>query len=269
MSDMIYGARVKRHILLIAAFVLAGIGALAIRVVIDGRAALRVGDEAMQSCFPLYDARPANAADVNPPACFVAIDAYETAARWYLPLAPHVGAAYTGMRIIAARTDPATAQPGFADPAVALAAWRGIRSAARATRSLWTPHAEDLAVADAAIARLSARDPSAENLGEKAGAGAGSATGSAAALPSTTGATPDDEAGREAWHKARLATDVRPSIGAAALAGLGVLLWLVGMVVLVRRGVDRAGVWVRRQAIGAGGVIVLGLVLWFVGLANA
>jgi hypothetical protein len=245
---------VKRRILLIAAFVLAGIGALAIRVVIDGRAAMRVGDEAMLSCFPVYDARPANAADVNPPACFVAIDAYETAARWYLPLAPHVGAAYTGLRIIATRTDPATAQGGFADPAVALSAWRGIRSAARATRSLWTPHAADLALADAAIARLSARDPAAGKMG---------------ADPISGSTTPVDDASREAWHEARLANDVRPSIGAAALAGLGVLLWLVGVVVLVWHGVDRAGVWVRRPAIGAGGVIVLGLVLWFVGLANA
>jgi hypothetical protein len=237
---------------------------------------------------------------VNPPACFVAIDAYETAARWYLPLAPHVGAAYTGMRLIAARTDPATAQPGTADPATAIAAWRGIRSAARTTRSLWTPHHADLALANAAIARLSAQDPAAgktesapastsgpsesDNTGASP-AGSAATTGSAgpagsSATPgapgsaaahnaATTGTTPDDEAGREAWHQARLARDVRPSIGAAAMAGIGVLLWLVGVVVLVRRGLDRMGAWVRRPAIGAGVAIVLGVVLWFVGLANA
>ncbi|HTL38531.1 MAG TPA: hypothetical protein VL326_35620 [Kofleriaceae bacterium] len=247
-----------RRIAIIAAFLVAGLGVLAIRAVVEGRAAMQVADQAMASCFPIYDARPANAPDVYPPACFVAIDAYETAARWYLPLAPHVDAAYARLRYIARRTDPTTAQRGFADPGTALAAWRAIRSAARATRSLWTPHAGDLDAADAAIARLSGADPAS---GQDA---ATTSDGSAA-----TAATPDDTAVRELWHETRLARDVRPSIGAGALAGLGVLLWLTGAVVLIGRGLDRAGVWVRRPAVMAGAAIVLGVVLWFVGLANA
>lgn len=250
-----------RRIAIIAAFLVAGLAALAIRVVGEGRAALAVGNEATTSCFPTYDARPANAPDVNPGACRVAIDAYETAARWYLPLAPHVDDAYIRLAFIARRTDPATAQKGFADPGTALAAWRAIRSAARATRSLWTPHADDLAAADAAIARLSAADPSSGHAGS--GAATSSGTEGAAA------ATPDDAALRELWHETRLARDVRPSIGAGALAGLGVLLWLCGVVGLLRRGLDRAGAWVRRPAVVSATAIVLGVVLWFVGLANA
>lgn len=195
-----------------------------------------------------------------------AIDHYETAARWYLPLAPHVDDAYGKLRGLTASSDPA----------ISLAAWRAIRSAARATRSLWTPHADDLAAADAAIARLSARDPSAGQLA----AGAGSATTAQSAGPlagssaepasgSGSAATPGDAADREAWHRQRLAIDVRPSAFAATLAGLGILLWLGGVVALVRRGIDRAGAWIRRPAAVSGAAIVVGLVLWFVGLYNA
>ena len=59
------------------------------------------------------------------------------------------------------------------------------------------------------------------------------------------------------WHSERLARDVRPSLVAATLAGVGILLWVVGAFVLARRGTF---------AVGPTGVIVLGLALWFVGL---
>src|SRR5207249_6511963 len=92
-----------------------------------------------------------------------AIRSYEAAARWYLPFAPHVDAAYERLRGL---TTPSASPDGERD---VLAAWRAIRGAARATRSLWQPHAADLADADAAIASLQARDPS-------AAAGAGDTT---------------------------------------------------------------------------------------------
>jgi len=235
---------VKRRIAIIAAFVLAALGAVAIRVVASGRAALRAGDKAAAICNPMYDARPARVSPPDPRPCLAAIDAYETAARWYLPLAPHVDDAYLGLRYIAGSPE--------VDPATSLAAWRAIRSAAHATRSLWTPHTADLADADAAIARLSAQDPGAGKLDEK---DAGTAT--------------PDEKSREAWHRGRLAREVRPAVGAAAIAGLGILLWLAGVISLVRRGIDRTGAWLRRPAVLSGAAIVVGLVLWFVGLANA
>jgi len=211
---------VKRAIIILA--VVGGVlGALAIRVVMAGREALAAGDDWMQRGRSVE-----------------AIRSYETAARWYLPLAPHVDEAYAKLRTIAEQTraDAKT------DAAVRLAAWRAIRSAARATRSLWTPHADDLAAADTAIATLSAAiEPS--------------------SLPG--------EATPESWHSERLAREQRPRAGTAALAGFGILLWIGGAIALVRRGIDPTGALVRRAAIPAGIAILLGVGLWFAGLYNA
>lgn len=197
-----------KRALVIVAIVLAGLGALAIRVVVEGRAALAEGDDWALRGKPVE-----------------AIAAYETAARWYLPLAPHVGAAYGKLRALG----------GDRDPAVALAAWRAIRSAARATTGVWTPHAGDLADADAAIARAEARDPAAAPAG-----------------PTT--------AARQAWYAGRLARDDRGSRIAAALAALGLLVWIGGAIALARASSGR----ILRAA-----VMVLGLVCWAAGLYNA
>jgi hypothetical protein len=199
-----------RRTLIIAALVLAGLGALAIRVVVEGRSALADGDGS------LARGKPADA-----------IRSFEASARWYLPLAPHVGDAYARLRELMASEDPA----------VAIAAARALRSAARATRTLWTPHADDLAAADERIAHLSARDPQ--------------------AAPS--GNTTKE---REAWHLGRLSRDSRPSTGAAAVAALGILLWIAGFVALFRS-------QARRPALIAGATIVVGLVCWAAGLYNA
>lgn len=224
--------RVKRAIIIFA--IVAGVlGALAIRVVVAGRDALAAGDDWMQRGRTVE-----------------AIRAYETAARWYLPLAPHVDDAYGKLRAIAEQTFDARPAPDAkaeaAQAAIQLAAWRAIRSAARATRSLWTPHADDLAAADAAIAKLS----------------------SAVSKPASgdhpiATATPAD------WHRERLAREQRPGVGAAALAGLGILLWIGAAIALVRRGIDPSGALVRRVALPAGIAILLGVGLWFVGLYNA
>ncbi len=159
-----------KRAIVIAAIVLAGAGALALRTVTRGRDALAEGDRAHAA------GRPADA-----------IASWEIAARWYLPGAPHVDEAYA--RLIHLAGD---------DPRHALAAWRAVRGAARATRSLWgTPHAADLAAADAAIARLSAGDPEASLAGGP------------------------DHAARVAWHLRELARDPRPRPLAVALACLG------------------------------------------------
>lgn len=203
--------RVVKRAIVILAVVLGVLAALAIRVVGEGRAALAEGDEAM------HRGRTAEA-----------IRAYETAARWYLPLAPHVDEAYGNLRELAASSDPA----------VSLAAWRSIRAAARATRSLFTPHADDLAAADAAIATSSVRVPQA--------------------------ATTD-----VAWHRERLGRDPRASIGGLVLAAIGILLWLGGTAFLVRRGLDATGALVRRPAMASGAAVVLGVACWALGLYNA
>ena len=209
--------RTVRRLLLVAAIVLAAGGALALRVVLEGRAALAEGDEAYAA------KRPADA-----------IAVWETAARWYLPGAPHVGEAYARLVRIA-----------DTEPRHALAAWRAVRAAARATRSLWTPHEDDLAAADAAIARLSADDPEAALAGGP------------------------DHAARVAWHAAQLARDPRPRPAAAALAVLGIAAWLAGLGALVRRGLDREGRLVRRPALAAAALTLGGLAAWALGLYAA
>lgn len=206
-----------RRALAILGIVLAALGALAVRVVVEGKRALADGDAALSA------QRPRDA-----------IAHWETAARWYLPLAPHVDAAYARLAKLAQ-----------ADPANALAAWRAVRRAATATRSLWTPHAEDLATANAAIARLSAEHPE--------GAPAAGANVSE----------------RTAYFAARLGADPRPKAAAVTLAILGILSWLAGIGVVVRRGFDAAGHVARRPAMVGAALSVAGIVGWAVGLYNA
>lgn len=199
------------------ALVVAVLGALALRIVLEGRGALAEGDDAHAA------KRPAEA-----------IAAWETAARWYLPGAPHVDEAYARLVHLAST-----------EPKHALAAWRAVRGAARATRSLWTPHAGELADADAAIAKLSADDPEASLAGG------------------------DDHAARVAWHRAALARDPRPRAPAAALAAFGLLAWVAGLGALVRRGLDDTGRLVRRPALTAAAFAAGGLVAWALGLYAA
>ncbi len=197
--------------IVVLAFAAAILAALAIRVVVEGRSALAEGDELAGRGQVLE-----------------AVHSYETAARWYLPLAPHVDAAYAKLRTIAERSAPDQQ----------LAAWRAIRSSARATRWLVTPHADDLAAADAAIASISA------------------------GLPQAATADP-------AWHRERLARESRPSVGACLVASLGILLWLGGALGLVRRGFDPAGKLVRRPALASGIASLAGMACWALGLYNA
>nr|NVB84064.1 hypothetical protein [Kofleriaceae bacterium] len=211
----------KRTIVIVA-LVTAILGGLAIRVVGEGRAALTDGDDALARGGKL-----------------AAIRAYEVAARWYLPLAPHVDEAYAKLHTLA----------GSEEPAVKLAAWRAIRSAARATRSLWQPHADDLAAADREIARLAAADPAGGHVADKA--------------------APEAPAAREAWHRDRLARDTRASTFALVLAALGDAGWLGGGLALARRGIDATGRLVRRPALASAIAIVLGLVCWAAGISNA
>lgn len=207
-----------RRIIIVAAIVLAGLGVVAIRVVIEGRAALATGDDWMTRGKPVE-----------------AIRAFEASARWYLPLAPHVDEAYARLRALTKSEEPG----------VALAACRAIRGAARATRTLWTPHGDDLAAADAAIAKLAAQDPAGAPV------------------------EGDSPAAREAWQKTRLTRDARAGVGALVLAALGILLWVGGAIVLARRGVTVSGEVARRPALTGAAAIVVGLVCWFAGLYNA
>lgn len=173
----------KRRALVIAAVVLAAIGVIALRTVLEGRSALTAGDEA------LAQKRPGDA-----------IAAWETAARWYFPGAPHVDEAYE--RLV-----------GYAREHKSITAWRAVRSAAHATSSLWTPHSGDLDEANAAIAKLAAADPEGSPaIGDLGG----------------------DAARKLAWHEAILSREPRPNRLATVLAVFGIVGWLAGVVVVVR-----------------------------------
>jgi len=199
---------VKQRVALVVAIILAGVGALGVRVIRAGNSALADGDAA------IADQRPRDA-----------IAAWERAARWYFPAAPHVDEAYARLRKLAA------SNPG------SLAPWFAIRRAARATRSLWTPHTDDLAAADAEIARVSSarqEDPS-----------------------------------RLAWHQARLAEDTRPGVGSTVLAVLGIAAWLAGIGVTLRRGLADDGSWIKRPALVGLGIAAAGIAGWAAGLYTA
>ncbi len=197
-----------KRALLPLAIAIAVLGALASRVIVSGRAALSAGDVA------------AAAGDLD-----LAIERWETAARWYLPVAGHVDDAYARLLELAGK-----------DHRHALAAWRAVRSAALATRGLWTPHARDLATANAAIAELASRDPE--------GALAGGA----------------DAAARKAFHTARLARDLGPSRGAVALFALGIACFLAGIGLLLRK--------TGPSLVGAA-VTVAGVIGWMIGASAA
>lgn len=171
----------KRTLTGVAAIVVAGIAALALRVVIEGKSALAKGDEAAAAGrFP------------------DAIAAWEAAARWYLPLAPHVDAAYDRLRDLAKSKK-------------SIIAWRAIRTAALATRGPWQPHERDLAEANAAIAELAAADPERAPIGGT------------------------DPVAHAAYQTAGLAASTRPSLGSSFLAIAGIACWLAGMAALIRR----------------------------------
>jgi hypothetical protein len=189
---------------------LVGVG---IAVAIAGAAAIRVMWQGHTAAAAGDAARAAGDVDG-------AIAHWRDAARHYLPFAEHVDHAYAQLATTARAADAA------GDPAVALAAWQAIRSASRATSGLTTPAGDLAAEADRRIAALRAADPLASPA---------------------AGATP---AAREAWHAAQLAARAAPSPALAALAALGLALWIGGLVWFARRPAA-----VRLAAVAAGAAL--------------
>jgi hypothetical protein len=161
------------------------------------------------------------------------------AAGWYAPGAPHVRVAYE--RLIAL----ATAAEGLGRADTALFAWRAVRTAALETRWLTTPHAEDLELANAAIARLSA------------------------AAPRPPGTRTEPAATVERQHLAALARDDAPRVGwVVALVG-AFAAWVAGAVWVVRRGVTVTGQWVWPKAAPGLAVCAAGVAVWLLAIWQA
>lgn len=212
------------------------IGALVTRAIWEGRSALHDGDAAAERGDP-----------------GAAIDAWRRAARWYVPLAPHVGAAYDRLERMAGEAEV------HGDRVTALMAWRGVRSSVLATRWLVTPHADRKARADQHIAKLMSEEPV---WGQPVPEGADPTR---LAAPDA-GKTPAE---RQAFYAAQLARDPAPSLAWVIVALIGFGAWIGGCIRFARRALDADDRLVRRIAAEAGALVLVGLIVWLVGLSQA
>lgn len=212
----------KRTIAITAAVVAACLAVVVSRAVWEGRSALAAGDRAAAS---------GNMGD--------AIRHWRRAARWYVPLAPHVSDAYDRLEKAGRAAEAA------GDRDLALAAWRGVRRSILATRSFYTPESDRLDPANQHIASLMA------------------AQEGPAADPGKS------EAERRAWHLELLRRPVGPSVLWSVIAIAGFLLWIGGAFWFAWSGVSDKDRLVGRVAARAGVLIAVGLVVWLIGLTNA
>jgi hypothetical protein len=144
------------------------------------------------------------------------------AATFYAPGAPHVAAAFERMRAIALGAE------SQGDVNMARRAWGAVRSAVLETRHFALPHAEELALANANLARLIASSPGGDRQ-------------TAARL---------------------LARDETPRAPWVLVLGLGFLLFASGLILAVRRGVSPSGEMSRKVLVVAGLLALFGVAFW-------
>jgi len=213
---------VRRKILIVCGVIGLCLGVVVTRAMWEGRSALHDGDDA------------AARGDIH-----AAIAKWRRAARWYVPLAPHVGDAYDRLETAARTAERA------GDIDTALSAWRGIRGSILATRSFYTPESDRLEPANRNIARLMAH------------------------VEGNTVDAGSTEAQRQAFHYALLERDESPSVFWAVVALLGFALWIGGAFGFALRVVSEEDRLVRRAAALFGAAVAIGLVIWLVGLYKA
>lgn len=223
--------RMRRKVIAVVALLGVCMGVVVIRAFFEGRSALSDGDAALER----GELREA-------------VSRWRRAARWYVPLAPHVDDAYRRLESLAADAE------AKGDIDTALMAWRGVRGSILATRSFYTPHSERLAPANRRIAALMARQE-------------------ADSPPAVAPEQGTDEAGNrigtEAWHYRLLTRDDSPSVFWSIVALLGFATWIGGGLLFALRGVTSEDRLVPRMAAYAGVLIVVGLLLWMLGLYSA
>lgn len=212
----------KRKLAVAAAVIGACLAVLISRAVWEGRSALADGDEAAAS------------GDID-----AAISSWRRAARWYVPLAPHVSSAYDRLEKAGREAEAA------GDTTTALRAWRGVRSSILATRSFYTPQSHRLGPANARIARLMA------------------AIEGPRADPEKTAAE------REAWHLELLERPVGPSVFWSIVAIVGFLTWIGGAFWFAWGGLDSDDRLVKPVAVRTGILVLAGLLIWMLGLFKA
>lgn len=208
----------KRRTLIVLVSILLCLGVVSVRALWEGRNALQRGDSALAE----GDSEGA-------------VRWWRRAARWYLPLAPHVEPAYDKLRALATESEARSEHD------IAILAWTGIRSSVRATRSFYTPYADRLAEADSHIAALMAQKE-------------------LRADPAT------NVTQAQAWHRKLLARDQMPSVAWSIVALLGLALWIGGGFAFAFRGVDDDDRLVPKAAAYSGAMVATGLLVWLVGL---
>lgn len=161
------------------------------------------------------------------------------AAGFYAPGAPHVRVAYDRLIALATKAE----QVG--DIPTALFAWEGVRSAALETRWIVTPHEADLERANQAIARLQA----------------------AQERPLGTRVEPLPVIERDAL--AALTRDEAPRVLWVIALLNGLLAWVIGAALVVRRGVTPSGnvLWDRVRLPIA--LTIAGVAMWVLALLRA
>lgn len=150
------------------------------------------------------------------------------AALWFAPGAPHVRVAYGRLMALGKEAEERKLWD------TALSAYRGVVSASASTRWLVRPHASDVSLAEAAIERIETK--------KRAGA---------PAAPSESLDPP----------RAEPSTFAPRSFLVAGFLGT-----IVGLALLLRRGVDETGRLIVRQALPGLLLSALGLVLYVVSL---
>lgn len=161
------------------------------------------------------------------------------AAGFYAPGAPHVRVAYERLIALATKAESA------GDKATALFAWQGVRTAATETRWIVTPHAADLARANAEIARLQA----------------------AQERPLGTRTEPVKVIERDAL--AALSRDEAPHVPWVIALVAAFLAWAIGAALVVRRGVTRTGQIAWSRAGAALAVTAAGVLVWLIAIWRA
>ncbi|MCS6913379.1 MAG: hypothetical protein RMK29_02530 [Myxococcales bacterium] len=199
------------------------VGMLTVRVLVTSSRQLRAGQEALQ----------AGRAEE-------AIRTLGRAARMYTPGAGPSVRALDLLRQVAEQAE------GRGDRALALLAWREVRSAILATRSFYVPHPALLQQANARIAHLLAdreeEDPELRR---------------------------EPRSARLAWHEQALARDEMPRTGFVLLALLGTALFIGGGFGLALRTLDPTGRFAPQPALRHGLLALIGFLLMALGLWRA
>jgi len=188
------------------------LAALTARMVVEGEAELKTSDAA-------FDRGDLAEATLHA----------RRAATLYAPGAPHVAAAFERMRAIALGAE------SQGDVNMARRAWGAIRGAVLETKHFVLPHAAELALANANLARLIGSSP-------------GSDRQTAARLLSR------DETPRAPW---------------VVVLGLGFLLFASGLAVAARRGIAPSGEMSRKALAVAGLLALFGVAFWTLAVYRA